>query len=69
MNDIYRIDLSGHSDPDGFVEEVKKKYPDENVKISREGDSMKIIIGSILPLQMRINIASFLGKEAKRYLH
>jgi len=63
--DEHTIDLSSHPDPAGFVKGVEGNYPDENVSVSLEGSSMRVVVDHKVPLQLRVNIFSFLTERAK----
>lgn len=69
MNDSLLIDLSSHHDSKGFVAEMEKKYPDKDVSLSLEGDKMGVVIDQQVPLQLQIDISSFLIKRAKEAVH
>ena len=59
------IDLSEHSDPKGFINRMRENYPDENVDLELKGNSMSVAINPEVPLQLKINVASCLEREAK----
>jgi len=64
-----RISLEGHPDPKSFVEGLRKKYPDDDVKIQLKGQQMEVSINPRVPLQLKTDISSFLIRESKEAIH
>lgn len=62
-----KIDLSGHKNPEGFLEDMRKRYPDENVSLSLEGKNLWVEVDSSLHTQEQINIFSFLSERAREH--
>ncbi|MFZ2188118.1 MAG: hypothetical protein WAV73_00975 [Candidatus Moraniibacteriota bacterium] len=60
-----KIDLSGHSNPYAFVEEVTKRYPDGNVNLLLEGNFMRVDIADHVHTQIKIDIFSFLQQRVR----
>ncbi|MEA3463493.1 MAG: hypothetical protein U9R14_00175 [Patescibacteria group bacterium] len=63
------IDLSEHKEPEEFVQELSKKYPDSNVELSLMDNILHINISPKIHLQERINIVSFLNDRTKEAIH
>jgi len=59
------IDLSEHPNPEEFINSMRENYPDENVNLKLKGEKMEVTINPEVPLQLKINVASYLEREAK----
>lgn len=63
-----KIDLSGHKNPEGFLEEMRTKYPDRKVNLSLDGNNLLVDINENVHTQIQINILSFLSEKAKEQI-
>jgi len=61
----FNLDLSEHENPADFHRRMVEKYPDSNVSLTLNGDQIKVAISDKVPLQMRIDINSFLFDRVK----
>lgn len=68
-NGDLKIDLSGYKKPEEFVQELNKKYPDDNVKLDLRDNILHININPTIHLQEKINILSFLNDRAKEAIN
>lgn len=59
------IDLSEHSDPTGFINRMRENCPDENVDLKLKAKTLSVTINPEVPLQFKINVASYLERVAK----
>lgn len=56
----FNLDLSKHENPADFHRRAVEKYPDSNVSLTLNGDQIKVTISEEVPLQMQVDINSFL---------
>jgi len=63
-----KIDLSGHTNPEEFLKDIQKKYPDGKVKLSLDGSNLLVEIDETVTTQLQINILSFLSERAKEQI-
>jgi len=63
------ISLEGHPDPESFIKDLREKYPDGNVEIQLKGHLMEVNIDSKVPLQLEIDIGSFLIRRTMEAIH
>ncbi len=63
------IDLSENKNPEVFVEELRQRYPDDNVVLTLKGTNLEVVIDPKVPLQLRIDIQSFLINKAKESIY
>ena len=61
----YKISLSSHRNPAGFVADMQKRYPSSDVEIQLVGNEAEITLSDALPPQEQINACTFLSDRAK----
>jgi len=69
LNSDLQINLSEHKNPAEFMQELNKKYPDDNVELDLRGTVLYVNIKPVTHLQEKINILSFLNDRAKEAIH
>ena len=66
---VTKIDLSAHGNPQGFVEELQRRYPDGNVDLSLSGTDLLVKIQPDVPTHIQISALEFIQDRVKEALH
>ena len=65
----FKISLSGHKSPRKLASQLRKKYPDSQVKLEIKGDNLVARINEKVPTQLKLDIQSFLSERVKEAIH
>lgn len=66
---VIKIDLSAHGNPQDFVEELQRRYPDGNVELSLSGTDLLVKIQPDVPTHIQISTMEFIYDRVKEDLH
>ena len=65
---VTKIDLSAHGNPQDFVDELQRRYPDGNVELNLSGTDLLVKIQPDVPTHIQISVLEFMCDRVKEAL-